>query len=155
MKYLISKTKNYTLIVFAFFALTSCKVTFVPNYDSKISEQIDETTKAVDLFYLDMLENTSDNNGGRSFDKFSKKYVTIEVDMNALLNKNKARPLNENSTRICEITLELWQKYKAVHKKDDKLTNGEIKYNRKIFDDLFFAMQVAEKGKKIVQNPPQ
>ena len=41
------------------------------------------------------------------------------------------------------------------HKKDNTLSNGLIKLNRKTFSDLFFAMQVAEKGKEIVNNPPQ
>ncbi|MCK5170786.1 MAG: hypothetical protein KAQ75_12990, partial [Bacteroidales bacterium] len=69
--------------------------------------------------------------------------------------KNKVRPLNENSTRICEITLELWQKYKEEHRSDQTLSNGLIQLNRKTFSDLFFAMQVAEKGKETVNNPPQ
>jgi len=155
MNQLILKTKNYTLLFLTLLALNSCKVTFVPSYDAKISEQIDETTKSVDLFYLNMLENTSEKNDGRAFDKFSERYVELEVELNSLLNKNKVKPLNKSSTRICEITLQLWQKYKGIHKKDDKLTNGEIKYNRKIFEDLFYAMQVAEKGKKLAENPPQ
>jgi hypothetical protein len=155
MKQLIIQTKNVALIFVSFLALNSCKVTFVPSYDSKISEQIDETSKSVDLFYLNMLETTSDKDTSREFDKFSEKYVELEVELNSLLNKNKVRPLNKSSTRICEITLQLWQKYKGIHKKDDKLTNGEIIYNRKIFNDLFYAMQVAEIGKKLAENPPQ
>jgi len=72
-----------------------------------------------------------------------------------LLNKNKIRPLNENSTRICEITIQLWQKYKQEHKDDNTLSDGLIKLNNKTFSDIFYAMQVAEKGKELVNNPPQ
>jgi len=77
------------------------------------------------------------------------------VELNSLLNKNRIRPLNEHSTRICEITMQLWQKYKEEHKTDNTLNNGLIQLNRSTFDDLFFAMQVAEKAKDIVSNPPQ
>ena len=155
MKQLMLKTKNCTLIILAFLALSSCAVTFVPSFDAKISEQIDKTAKSVDLFYLNMLENTGVKKGDRVFDEFSEKYTELEVELNSLLNKNKIRPLNSSSTRICEITLQLWQKYKGRHKKDTILTDGEIKYNRKVFDDLFYAMQVAEKGKELAKNPPQ
>ena len=155
MKQLMIKTKNYTLIILTFLALSSCAVTFVPSYDAKISEQIDKTSKSVDLFYLNMLENTSVKTGDRIFDEFSEKYTELEVELNSLLNKNKIRPLNNHSTRICEITLQLWQKYKSVHKKDTTLLDGEIKYNRKVFNDLFYAMQVAKKGKELAENPPQ
>lgn len=155
MKHLMLRPKAHILLFFTLVILNSCKVTFIPSYDANISEQIDNTAKGVDLFYLSMLENTTQENDGRSFIKFSEKYVEMEVELNSLLNRNKIRPLNENSIRICEITLELWQKYKGVHKEDDTLSNGEIIYNRKIFNDLFYAMQVAEKGKELVKNPPK
>lgn len=102
-----------------------------------------------------MLETTDAENNGRNYDKFGEQYVSIEVEINSLLNQNKIRPLNQNSTRICEITLELWQKYKNEHKTDNTLSNGLIRLNQKTFADLFFAMQVAEEGKNLVNNPPQ
>jgi hypothetical protein len=77
-------------------------------------------------------------------------FSNIEVELNSLLNKNRIRTLNENSTRICEITLQLWIKYKAEHKADNTLSDGLIKLNRKTFSDLLYAMQVAEKGKEVV-----
>lgn len=81
--------------------------------------------------------------------------MNIEVELNSLLSKNRIRPLNENSTRIYEITIQLWMKYKAEHKKDNTLSDGLIKLNQETFSDLFYAMQVAEKGKEMVSNPPQ
>lgn len=145
------------LFIMALISLTaiySCRVTLVPPYDAVIMEQIDETSKAVDKFYLIMLETTSNTGGERSYELFAEDYVNIEVELNSLLNKNKVRPLNENSTRICEITLQLWQKYKMEHKEDNSLPDGMIELNRQTFSDLFYAMQVAEKAKEIVTNPP-
>ena len=102
-----------------------------------------------------MLETTTVENDGRAYSKFADQYVSIEVELNSLFNKNKIRPLNSNSTRICEITLQLWVKYKEEHKKDNTLSNGIIKLNQKTFSDLFFAMQTAENGENIVNNPPK
>ncbi len=145
----------FSVILLSNLALNSCKVTLLPSYDAGISEQIENTSKTVDKFYLSMLEFTSSENDGRVFDKFAREYVDIEVELNSLLTKNKIRPLNENSTRICEITLQLWIKYKEEHKTDNTLSDGLIKLNRKTFSDLFYAMRVAEEGKKIAANPPQ
>lgn len=133
----------------------SCKVAFMPSYDASILEQIDQTSKSTDKFYLLMLETTKPENEGRKFEKFAEQYVDIEVELTSLLNKNNVRPLNSNSVRVCEITLQLWIKYKEEHRKDNTLSNGLIKLNRKTFNDLFFAMQVAEKAKDIISNPPQ
>lgn len=152
---LYSKRVLFSIFFLGVIALNSCKVTFIPSYDADISKQIENVTKEVDKFYLSMLEITSASNNGRVFSNFAEQYVNIEVELNSLLNKNKIRPLNENSTRICEITVELWIKYKEEHKRDNTLSDGLIKLNRKTFSDLFFAMQVAEKGKEIVSKPPQ
>ncbi len=143
------------LLGLAISLFTACQVTFIPDYDQAIAAQIEETAKTVDRFYLMMLETTTAKDEGRSFDLFAEQYVNIEVELTSLYNKNKVRPLNENSTRICEITLELWQKYKEEHREDNSLSDGLIKLNRNTFEDLFYAMLVAERAKDIVNNPPQ
>ncbi|MCO6146702.1 hypothetical protein [Flavobacterium sp. NRK1] len=128
----------------------SCKVQLVPPYDDGIVQQIETTAKEIDRFYLNMLESES-----RDYLLYQKDYINFEVELNSLLMKNKVKPLNEHSIRICEITLQLWRKYKEEHHKDDTLSDGLIKLNRKTFDDLFFAMLSAERGKQIATNPPE
>jgi hypothetical protein len=151
----IIKTQKVMTLFMSFIVLmtfNSCKVTFVPSYDSLLSSQIENTSKLVDKFYLQMIENPKSDINARKFEKYINQYIEIEVEINSLLNKNKIKPLNNNSIRICEITLELWLKYKEEHRKDNELSEGIIKLNRKTFNDLFFAMQVAEKGKDLVNN---
>lgn len=140
------------LVILSASLIISCKVSLVTNYDSTISEQIDNTSKTVDKFYLTMLETTTAKNGGRTFNKYVKEYIDIEVELGSLLNKNKVRPLNQNSTKICTITLNIWKTRKEEHKSLDSLSNGLIKANRKDFSDLFFAMQSAEKAKEYISN---
>jgi hypothetical protein len=156
MKTLSKNTaKPGLFLIISLLFLFSCRVTLLPEYNAELSKNIENTAKLVDKFYLSMYETTSVENNGRSYDKFAGQYVEIEVEIKSLLNRNKIRPLNENSTRISEITLELWQKYKEEHKTDNTLSNGLIQLNMKTFADLFFAMQVAEEGKNLVNNPPQ
>jgi hypothetical protein len=159
MKNLITQTRNSKLLLItlllATFAMYGCRVTFVPEYDAALSADIEETSRQVNWLYLMMLETTSPEDDGRAYNLFASQYVDIEVMLNSLLNQNKIKPLNQNSTRIAEITLELWQKYKEEHRNDNTLSNGLIKLNRKTFSDLFYAMQVAEKGKELATNPPK
>jgi len=150
--------KQHPILLVAFisvFLFGSCRVALVPAYDANLLSQIDATSKQVDKFYLSMLETTTKENDGRKYELFANDYVNIEVELNSLLTKNKIKPLNENSTRICEITLQLWQKYKEEHKEKNTLSDGLIKLNRQTFSDLFYAMQVAEKGKDMANNPPK
>ncbi|MFZ4455482.1 MAG: hypothetical protein ACOYOT_04605 [Bacteroidales bacterium] len=144
-KYLFKTLLLFSLLL-SFFG---CKVALLPPYEAQMVQQIEETAKSVDKFYMIMLEASAEANDTRAYEKYVPQYVAIEVELRALLNKNRVRPLNQHSTRICEITLQLWQKYKAEHKKEKALGNGEIRLNQKTFNDLFYAMQVAEKGKDI------
>ena len=144
-----SRFLSILIVVCSIAAVSSCRVNLLPGYNAAISEQIDNTAKTVDKFYLSMLETTNTENDGRSFKNFADKYVEIEVELNSLLNKNKIRPLNRNSTRICEITLQLWVKYKEEHKAKNTLKDGLILLNRKTFNDLFYAMRVADEAIKL------
>lgn len=150
-----TKTLTFLTLVLVSLSAVSCHIQMVADYDDGIMQQIETTAKEIDRFYLQMLEGTTEADGGRAYANFQKQYIDFEVELNSLLMKNKIKPLNESSTRICEITLELWRKYKTEHQKDNTLSNGIIRLNRKTFDDLFFAMQSAEKGKQISTNPPQ
>ena len=136
------------------FIISSCKVNLIATYNAEVSAEIQALAKTVDRFYLNMLDNTYEADNGRAFNNFTNDYVNIQVDLNALYLKNKIRPLNENSTKICKTTLDLFKKYKEEHKTKNTLSDGLIKLNRKTFSDLFYAMQVAEEAKKIISDSP-
>lgn len=141
----MKQTQATTIILLLLF-FTSCRVTLLPPRDSELVSQINLTSKAVDKLYLTLLE-TKDSTG-RSYTNFAEQYINIEVELTSLYNKNKVRPLNKNSTRICEITLQMWQKYKEEHKAKNYLSDAIIQLNRQSFSDLFYAMQVAEEAKQ-------
>ncbi|MCH6235357.1 hypothetical protein [Cognataquiflexum rubidum] len=135
-------------------SISGCKITLVPSYDAQIKEQIESTSKEIDRFYLTMMDKTTNSEGGRSYEQFREGYINIEVELLSLLKKNRVRPLNTHSTRIGEITLELWRKYKQEHKEDNAIPDGLIKLNMLAMSDLFYAMLIAEKGKELAENPP-
>jgi len=147
--FLNGKSKIILLCFSLIFVLSSCRITLVPSYDEEVAAQIEATAKQIDTFYLQMLENENE----RNYEHYANEYISIQVELNSLYNKNKVKSLNKNSTRICEITLQLWKKYKEEHKNDETLSDGIIRLNRKTIEDLMFAMQVASKATEIISNP--
>jgi len=124
-------------------SFNSCRVVLVDSYDAKIAEQIVETSKEVDRFYLTMLEHED-----RSYAAYSDRYIDIEVELNSLLSKNAARKHNEDTKAICERTLTMWQEYKAKHKADGQISDANVKLNRTFMLDQLNALQQAENGKQ-------
>ena len=131
------------------FILFGCRVELVNDYDAELSTHIQNVAKQTDLFYLNMLETTSNDGNGRRYSNFAEGYAKIQAELNSLLQKNKIKPLNEHSTRICEIALQFWQDYKNEHKEYDEISDSEIDLNRLYLQDIFYAMLVAEEGKKL------
>jgi len=117
-----------------------------------VNEKILVLSKSVDKFYLNMLETTSADNDGRAYKAFAKQYVDTEAELNSLLVMNKVRPLNKNSTRICEITLQFWVKYKEAHKKANMISDANIILNRIYLRDLFYDMQVASEATRYLNS---
>lgn len=135
----------FLIVIFAF-ALSGCPVKFVADYDSATFDQIIGIGKKVDRFYGDLLEVPE---GNRQYVKYADKYVDIETDIRSLYIRNKARPLNDESTQISEIILNLWVKYKDAHKKNDGYSDGKAKLDRKRFTRLFISAANAEAAKKL------
>jgi hypothetical protein len=128
--------------------VTSCTVRLLPDYDASIADEIVKTSLMIDRFYSEMLELSRSGSDDRAYRNFSGDYIEIELALRSLYMKNSVRPLNKHSTRICEIALELWEKYRDEHKEDELISDGEIIINRRNFQDLFRSMLAAEEWKE-------
>lgn len=137
---------RFGFLLFLAFALGGCAVKLVADYDSVSFEEILKVGKRVDKFYGDLLEAKASD---RAYQKFSDRYVEIETDIRSLVTRNKARALNEESTQISEITLNLWLKYKDGHKTKDTYSDGTAKLDRNRFVRLFAAAASAERAKNL------
>lgn len=127
-------------------AIGGCTVKLVADYDSVAFEEILKVGKKVDKFYGDLLETKASD---RAYQKFTPQYVEIETDIRSLVTRNKARALNEESTEISEITLNLWVKYKDAHRTNDTYSDGIAKLDRNRFVRLFEAAASAERAKNL------
>jgi hypothetical protein len=137
---------QFSFMLFMAFALGGCAVKLVADYDSVSFEEILKVGKKVDKFYGDLLEVKANE---RAYLKFSDRYVELETDIRSLVARNKARALNEESTQIAEITLNLWLKYKDDHKTKDTYRDGAAKLDRNRFIRLFTAAASAERAKNL------
>jgi len=143
--------------------LSGCSVKMVADYNAAGAQEIIRIAKVVDLFYGDLLETRYEE---RSYDRFAEKYRSVEVDLRGLMFQNRIRPYNRESTRISEIILDKWIKYKNRHKSQwekyrlpedspDKIKASEIykdvlvEKHRRRFQRLFIAIAIAEEAKKL------
>ena len=136
--------------LFIVFLLSSCRVTFLPSYDAGIVQQIETISIDIDRLYLQMLEK--DKAGERTYSEYVDGYINIEVEMNLLLTKNKARPYNKDMVTNSQILLDQWIKWMDEHKQRNDLSDLEIQYRRTYFNDMIFAIISAEKFIPPAQN---
>lgn len=146
--FLVKKSfeRNGLLFLSLIIGLGGCTIKLVADYDSATFNEIIDVSKKVDRFYGDLLEVPE---GNRQYSKYTDKYVDIETDLRSLYTRNKARPLNEESSQISEIILNLWVKYKNAHKEKDGYLDGKAKLDRKRFTRLFISAANAESAKKL------
>jgi len=155
MKTIIVQNRQKMIILSAFILsmllFSTCKIILVSSYDDKIADQIENVSKSIDKFYLTMLETTTEVNGGRVYSKFAEQYVAIEVELQSLLNKNKARTKNEETIKICEKTISLFEKYKNEHKKENTINDTDITLNLNNMRRMLNPLIISEKAKKMAE----
>ena len=146
--------KQHTLIILSTFIFSTlffdaCKVILVPKYDDKVAEQIESVTKSIDRLYLTMLETTTEADGGRVYSKFADQYIAIDIELISLLNKNKAREKNEETIKICEKAISMFDKYKNEHKKENTINDADIKLNLEYLRGILYPLMISEDAKKM------
>jgi PBP1b-binding outer membrane lipoprotein LpoB len=137
------------LIMGALF-FSSC-VTLVPKYDANIAEQTEQVSKSIDKLYLTMLETTTEAGGGRAYSKYAEQYVAIDVELQYLLIKNKARKNNAETVNICEKVISMFDKYKNEHKRENTISDADIKLNLEYLRGILYPLVIAEEAKKMAE----
>jgi hypothetical protein len=148
----LNMNKLYRKDIFAIYLLSitistfsSCTVQYVAEYDESIKNEIIRIASEVDMFYTTLLETAE---GERTYENFRDSYLTIEVDLNTLLTRNKIRPLNEESIKQTQNALELWLDDKGKHKTNNSVSDFIINQHRNQFQRIFIAMAIGEKAKE-------
>ncbi len=103
-------------------SLLACRVTWVPEYNAQLEEQIAKAAKATDKLYIDMLDVPLAN---RAYETFKDRYNEIESEINSIKLKNEARPKNADFLVINKNLKAAFDEAKKYHKDNSTLSNGE------------------------------
>ncbi|MEP6466810.1 MAG: hypothetical protein ABJB05_10925, partial [Parafilimonas sp.] len=90
-----------------------CKVTFVPDYDATIEQQIVDAAKANDKIYIELLAADANK---RDYKIYEPEYLAVEADIHSIELKNETR---KNNTEMLDIINRLdtaFNEFQTEHK---------------------------------------
>jgi len=137
--------KKLSVVLFLAFAIASCKVMLVPEYNAQLDDQITNTAKATDLLYIDMLDVPQSK---RTYDSFKERYNEIEAEINSIQLKNEGRPKNADFLVIIKNLKDAFAEAKKYHKDKTTLSDGEAMVYRGTLSGFWKPLYVAERGLK-------
>jgi maltodextrin utilization protein YvdJ len=124
---------------------SGCALQMVSNFDMQTEQQIMDVAKKVDRFYVQLSELPKEK---RTFHFSLSTYLNIEVELSALLMRQKVRELNELTTKQVEITQNLWLQDKKQHQQANSISDFLIKTRKQQYQRLFLAMIRGEQAKQ-------
>ncbi len=126
--------------------LSSCRVSWVPEYSAQLEDQITKAAKATDKLYIDMLDIPVNS---RTYESFKERYNEIEAEINSIKLKNEARPKNADFLIINKNLKEAFDEAKMYHKDNSTLANGEVKAYQASLAGFWKPLYVAELALKV------
>lgn len=128
------------------FMLSSCKIQLIADYDNELVKQIEEVQLSANKHFIKMQEVAYSSSV--KYEDFVDSYIEIEAKIKSIYDKNKVKPLNDESTRNAQILLQKWRKYKSEHRDSDVFGLGDIKITQVYVDDFITALLKGEKIKE-------
>ncbi len=124
---------------------SGCALQMVSSFDIQTEQQIMDVAKTVDKFYAQLSELPKEK---RTFHFSQSTYLNIEVELSALLMRQKVRELNELTIKQVEITQSLWLQDKKQHQQANSISDFLIKTRKQQYQRLFLAMIRGEQAKQ-------
>ncbi len=136
------KTK-FLVSVFTVLVFISCKVSFVPDYDASVEQQIIDGAKANDKIYLELLADSVD----RSYAKYSPEYTDVQAEINSIDLKIQASKHPKDMHMLDSMLLVHFIKYRDEHKQaKTPLNNAMIIDYQADIKAFWLALLKAEQG---------
>ena len=141
----IISVRKLSMFLLLIGVLTSCKVTWVPEYSAALEDQIANAAKATDKLYVDMLDVPVNE---RTYTAFSERYNDIEVEINSIQLKNEARPKNGDFLVIIKNLKDAFAEAKKYHKEHKTLSDGEAIAYQATLSGYWKPLYISEKALK-------
>jgi hypothetical protein len=120
-----------------------CRVSFVPDYDASVEQQIIDGAKANDKIYLELLADSAD----RSYAKCAQEYTDVQADINSIDLKIQASKHSKDMHYLDSTLLAHFIKYRDEHKQAAKpLTNAMIKDYQADMQAFWLILLKSEQG---------
>jgi outer membrane biogenesis lipoprotein LolB len=132
------------LLAFAALLLSGCSMTFISDYDQATMDEMQLINKKIDRFFLRL---SYEDPKERTYRKFKKAYLDIEVELHALKTMQVVRAMNELTVKQVDTALNLWQQERTSHQKNNGISDILIKIHRSQYNRLFMAMIKGEASK--------
>jgi hypothetical protein len=133
--------KLFPLAILLLFSV-GCKVTYVPDYDASIEQQIVETAKANDKIYIELL---AADTGKRDYKIYEPEYLDVEADIHSIQLMNEARKNNTDMLDIINRLDSTFNELRIEHKAAPP-KNMEISIDQMYMKGFWKALLLAEQG---------
>lgn len=139
---LVNSKRHFSILLVTLF-LASCSI--ISAFDELTLNESYRIKKDIAILYQ-LLQDTPDEQ--RQYHSFQRDYADIIVSLNELLDRQKLRENNQETTKIVEQILDFMTKYRDAHKSQDSYKDAKIKLHSKRMDSLMRALTVAEEAKR-------
>jgi hypothetical protein len=138
----LNSKRCFTVLLLAL-SLLSCSI--IAPFDEFTLNESYTIKKEITVLYQ-LLEDAPPEK--RQYELFRRDYAYVVASLSGLLDRQKIRKKNEETTKIVEQILEFLVKYRDAHKEQDTYKDAQIKLHSKRLDGLMKALIVAEEAKK-------
>jgi hypothetical protein len=140
----VTKAK-WIIYLFAIILSGCSRVVLVPDYSAGIEAQIVNGAMLNDKIYLDLADVQP---AQRQYKDFSERYSAVEAEINSIELKNEIRKNNTDMLAIIDKLKAAFNKYRNEHKKNDMLSDGDIKADQAYIKAFWKPLLIAESGLK-------
>ena len=130
-------------IIYLVATLSACQL--VATFDEGALNQSYKVQQDLSILYQ-MLADTPDNE--RTYDKFQREYIRVQVGLTNLLKRHEARKKNEETIKATKTLTELLIKYQDAHKQKNSYKAALIKVHNKRLSSLMEKVVQAEELKR-------
>lgn len=138
--------RSKVFVAFALLFISSCKVTWVPEYNAELETAIVATAKQTNKLYLTIADTKE---ADRTYWNFSTEYQKILSEINSIQLKIQGQKKNKEFLVLIANVKELFMKYSNEHKTEYKtLSSGQIKIYNLQMQAAWKPLYLAQRGIK-------
>ncbi|MFV0483410.1 MAG: hypothetical protein ACK5MG_04870 [Bacteroidales bacterium] len=144
----INHTYKLAGLIPIFFIMSCSGIRNLSDYDSSTAKRIEQTAEKIDKLYLSITELTEQGDKDRSYDKYAKSYLAVEVDIRAIVFKLSSQ-YTQGAEDGAQSVLSYWQDCKQLHNDEDaNISDAQLNICHRQSISLLKALHFSETSKE-------